>query len=89
MLNLELENKEEYGLVHDIAVRAVKGNPSFNLMDLEMDIIAVHVNDCKLKLQELLEADTFNFFHDINGISQHINRKNGKLQNCFLPRYSV
>ena len=55
---------------------------------MEMDIIAVHLNDCKLKLQELLMADDFNFYHDIFGIASNLDRDTGKLKNCFLPRFT-
>lgn len=58
-------------------------------MTLMMDLEACHSNDCKLKLQELLETDDFNFMHDINGIQHHIDRETGKLVNCFLPRYAA
>ena len=55
-------------------------------LDMLMDISKVHEN-YPLKLEELLEADNFNFFHDIIGIGNNICRKTGKLDNCFLPRY--
>lgn len=89
MVDFNVGTKEELKLIHSIGKRAVEGNPSFNLMDLEMDILAVHYNGCKLKLKELLKATQFNFFHDVNGISLHIDRKTGNLLNCFLPRYSA
>jgi len=55
-------------------------------MSLHMDITACHLNGCPLKLQKLLEADDFNFAHDVFGIQRHINRRTGKLEDCFLPR---
>ena len=58
-------------------------------MTIHMDISATHANGCPLKLQELLDADDFNFAHDILGIRKHICRTTGKLQNCFLPRFSA
>ena len=44
--------------------------------------------DCPLKLQELLDADDSNFYHDIIGIHNNLNRQTKKLENCFLPRYA-
>lgn len=56
---------------------------------LTMDITAVHVNGCPLKLQELLAADNMNFLHDVSGIHRHINRETGALMDCFLPRFAA
>ncbi len=55
---------------------------------LQMDIIATHINGCKLKLKELLAADTGNFLHDVCGIIRHLDRTTGKLIDCFVPRYA-
>lgn len=57
-------------------------------MDWDMDITARHANGNPLRLQELLAADDFNFCHDVCGIYRQMNRENGQLQNCFLPRFS-
>ena len=53
------------------------------IMDIE-----VANRDCPLKLQELLDADDTNFYHDIIGIGQHLNRQTRKLEDCFLPRFA-
>jgi hypothetical protein len=42
-----------------------------NKMTLIMDVEAVHNNGCPLRLQELLDADDFNFFHDMLGIQRY------------------
>jgi hypothetical protein len=54
-----------------------------------MDITAVHVNDCPLRLEELASADDFNFVHDVFGVFRHIDRSTGRLRDCFVPRYAV
>lgn len=54
-----------------------------------MDITAVHKNLFRLRLQELLDSDNFNFTHDVFGIYQHLNRETGKLENCFVPRFAL
>ena len=56
------------------------------LMELEMDITAVHCNGCPLDLSKLLAAPAFDFAHDIRGIQSHINRATGCLEDFFLPR---
>lgn len=54
-----------------------------------MNITACHLNGNPLDLLRLLAADDFNFAHDIFGIDRHIDRKTGKLPNCFSPQYSA
>ena len=85
-------NREDMGLESQIAKRAVvmarELGIQYDQMTAVMDIDACHSNGNPLKLQELLDADDFNFSHDVFGIRRHINRTTGKLENCFLPRYS-
>lgn len=86
-------NKEDMNLEASIARRAVamaKGlGVQYDQMSAVMDIDACHNNGNPLKLQELLEADDFNFGHDVFGIRQHIDRQTGMLGDCFVPRYSA
>jgi hypothetical protein len=56
--------------------------------DLIMDITACHCNGNALKLQELLDADDFNFAHDVFGINRHLARRTGAMLDCFLPRFA-
>lgn len=56
-------------------------------LDRAMDLTACHANGCPLDLDGLLNADGFNFAHDVLGIARHMDRETGKLNNCFLPRY--
>jgi hypothetical protein len=81
--------KTEHELLTKISKRAYKLNPDSDYMTIEMDISACHLNGCPLKLKELLESDESNFGHDVFGIQRFINRDNGKLENCFLPRFSA
>jgi hypothetical protein len=55
----------------------------------DMDLTACHNNGNPLKLENLLNADDGNFAHDVVGINHNLNRKTGKLENCFSPRYSL
>jgi len=89
MINWDV-TKEDNILIGKIVQRAIEtitsngGQP--DALGLSMDITACHLNGCPLNLSKLLNADDFNFSHDIMGISQHINRHTGKLGDCFLPR---
>jgi hypothetical protein len=79
--------KREYVLVREIARRAMDYIPG-NLMHVEMDVLAAHLNGCPMRLVELLNADDGDFVHDVCGIVMNLDRKTGKLENCFLPRYA-
>ena len=85
-------NKETMDVEALIARRAVAMAQGLDIqydqMAAVMDIDACHSNGNPLKLQELLEADNFNFGHDVFGIRDNIDRTTGKLGNCFVPRYS-
>jgi len=81
--------KDEIPLIVEICKRAMKElTIEDEWIDLSMDITACHLNGTKLDLQKLLNADKFNFAHDVQGIRSHINRSTGKIMDCFLPRCS-
>ena len=87
MISFKTTNRES-NIIHKIALRAgrLDKKGSRNQTCVSMDVTAVHANGCYLKLEELLNADDFNFLHDILGIRDHLNRETGKLEDCFLPR---
>lgn len=60
----------------------------FDEIDLHMDLCAVHLNGCPLRLQDLLDASDFDFAHDVLGIHKNLNRHTGQLENFFLPRFA-
>jgi len=80
--------QEEMTLIKKIAKRGFCRQLYADILSLSMDISATHLNGCPLKLEELLAADDFNFFHDIYGIHNNLDRKTGQLKNCFLPRFA-
>lgn len=87
-------SKEDAETISKIADRAIKlykevHGEDLEKLDMVMDITACHMNGCPLKLQALLAAGEFDFAHDVFGISNHIDRKTGKLTRCFLPRFSA
>ena len=56
---------------------------------IEMDLWAIHVSSCPLRLAELLAADDFNFSHDVFGVTNHIDRETGGMRHFFLPRFAA
>lgn len=64
------------------------GGFDLDRMALHMDLCACHCNGCPLNLEGLLEADDFNFSHDVWGIRRHIDRHTGKLTDLFHPRFA-
>jgi hypothetical protein len=56
---------------------------------LVMDLTATHANGCPLRLADMLGADVCNLLHDILGIATHIDRRTGKLGDCFVPRFAA
>jgi hypothetical protein len=67
--------KEEFEIIRRIVTRADA-------------LAATHVGGCPLKLSELYDADDSNFLHDIGGIMRHMDRRTGKLGDCFVPRFA-
>lgn len=67
---------------------AKKQKLKYKKLDVIMDIDACHCNGNPLRLADLLAASDFDLIHDVGGITAHIDRRTGKLRNCFVPRYS-
>jgi hypothetical protein len=86
-------SRQESELIERIVSRAVRvareNEIDYDKCTALMDITAVHANGCKLRLNELIEADAFNFNHDVFGIRSHLDRTTGKLTGCFVPRFAV
>jgi hypothetical protein len=82
-------NKHDSDLIMRIAKRASEQFDGYSILHAMMDVTACHLNACPLRLEELAEADAFNFAHDILGINKHLNRDTGELMDCFLPRYAA
>lgn len=83
---------EDSSLIKEIAEMAVglaaEHGVEYKFMDAIMDITAVHLNDTALDLERMRGARKEDLAHDIFGIRRHINRETGKLEDCFLPRFS-
>lgn len=89
MIEWQKAGRFEYQMAAMIADRFAEKYPSVDKVHIEMDIVAAHVGGCPLKLKQLLEADDLNFFHDVYGINQNLDRNTGELKNFFWPRYAA
>lgn len=91
-ISFTTQSKDEARTIHKIAVRAAQAanayGVQYDVLTADMDITAVHVNTCPLRLNDLLAADDANFAHDVFGIRRHLNRQTGELGDCFLPRFA-
>ena len=78
--------QSEHFLITKIADRAVDLGCG-DRVNIAMDLTATNqINP--LDLNKLLNADDFNFLHDIRGINQNLDRDEIELKNCFLPRFT-
>ncbi len=78
--------KEDSDLIDKVVHRAEAIMVNTDRTELWMDITAAHANGCALDLPRLLEADDYNFVHDVAGIRRHIDRRTGQIEGGFLPR---
>jgi hypothetical protein len=84
------QNKIDNSLIMQIVERAKKiaarQGSKIDAISLTMDLDCVHKRT-PLRLQDLRDADDFNFIHDVFGIQRHLDRKSGTLGNFFSPRF--
>ncbi len=80
-------SKKDEATMRLIVFRVSVRVPKHELQSLEMDIVACHLNGCRLDLARLAAADDFNFWHDVYGIRAHMDRRTGTLTDHFLPRF--
>ena len=81
--------KADYDLCYKIVERAMElGLYKDNRVTAHMDI----TNAAKywdMRLEEWLNADDFNFVHDVVGIYENIIREYPvRFENCFVPRFA-
>ena len=83
-------NKNDFILIEKIATRAMELLPNDNRPKVKilMDLETVHERN-PLRLKEFLDADNFNFAHDIVGINNHLDRRTKTLSNRFSPRFTA
>ena len=63
--------------------------PTDDRRTIVLDLTACHANGCPLLLKQMIDGPLFDFSHDYYGIRKHINRKTGKLEDCFVPRFAA
>lgn len=80
--------KEEMKVIAKIVERYAVLAGDHSVRNLFMDIEACHSNGNPLDFEGLLNASAGEFLHDVGGIVNHLNRKTGALEDCFVPRYS-
>ena len=86
--------EEDYLIISKIAKRFKENQKKYHTgqwreqFALVMDIEAAH-RFTPLNLSGLLAADDSNFGHDVAGIVNHLDRKNGILLDCFVPRFAL
>lgn len=79
---------EDTDLIVKIAQRVASLHPEFDVIKVSLDLESTHCNGHLLNLKKLLEFEDDNFWYDIYGILSHVDRKTGKLKDCFLPKCS-
>jgi hypothetical protein len=77
----------EFNVIDAIVHRARVHFPDRDERDIKMDVVATHLHR-PLRLNDLLDADDFNFIHDIVGIERHLNRQTFTLRDHFVPRFA-
>lgn len=85
-----MDKKEQFDICVKIVNRAEKENLLMfdDKLSLIMDLECA-INKFDLRLNDLLNADNFNFAHDIYGIQNNLNRETKEFENCFLPRFAA
>lgn len=86
-------NPVQAELIRKCAARAAnlyeKSGETCCKLRIEMDLSAANANGCPMDFTKLLDFPDASFMHDVGGIQSHINRTNGRLTACFLPRCAI
>lgn len=72
----------------DIMRRHLAPDRHMGVIHIMMYLEACHCNGCPLRLQDMEQASQFDLMHDIFGLRAHLDTRTGKLEGCFLPRFS-
>ena len=91
-----MTSKEAQNLMEGIAARAIAEFSELcefhnrgTLVLVLMDVSCVHRMGAGLRLRELLEASAPDFAHDLAGIFRHLNRREGRFEEHFHPRFAL
>lgn len=88
MISWQLE-RVDVERVRQIIDRAVALLPQLDREEVSMSVVACHLNGCPLRLEALAAASDFDLVHDVTGIHGHVDRKTGRLNGVFKPRFAV
>ena len=84
---------EDTELIERIAIRARKLLEFHGKFvppgSIKEELIITHQEICPLRLRDLLEANDFDFLHDITGMRDHINMLDASFRNGWWPRYAA
>lgn len=70
------------------ALYAEQGVRAPDRLTLLMDLEHAHAH-IPLDLGAMLQGEDTDFAHDIGGIVRHMDRRTGKLGDCFIPRFAL
>lgn len=91
-INFDLSPRD-LTLINQIAKRGVvlmaQNNIKLDYMMVQMDIATCHCNGCPLNLLSFALSDNSDFWSDMSGIGNNINRRTGKLMNNFVPKFKT
>jgi hypothetical protein len=76
-------------VIERIIDRAIALCPDRSRDDVFRDISSVIMGGQRLRLDDWLAADNFNFLHDLYGIERHLNRHTFQLEDNFSPRFKA
>ena len=88
-----MDRKERFELINKIVTKAMKFMaPYADRVTVMMDLDNAD-RSYNLRLQEMLDADDMDFFHDVCGICSHMDRDMesptfGKCKDLFVPRFA-
>ena len=88
MIDWSRITKEDAIAISKIAMLAADGDPTYDVMALDMDLTACHTHGCPLDLDHMAQASRADLMHDVLGIDQCLDRETGHLRYCFVPRFA-
>lgn len=80
-------------LIRQIAMRASQnmrlGKGHVNPAYFETELRIVHYDVCKLRLEDLFQANDADFEHDIAGIHEYLDILDASFRNNWIPRFKA
>lgn len=93
IVNIHLIALDRLGLVEQAAIRiGAAGNLNKHLALKKHhaeNLVFCHRYCCELDFERLLTSDAASFWHDMQGISKNLNRREERLDNLFIPDCAI